>query len=142
MPDQFGNPTEHEVFQALQREKAALISTARTAQERTAVNMRIFGKALLGGIDPRLTRAEDITDALRPGASLKRRGGESSLDFQIRQHNRMFQDVQNVDPTTASQVMAQLTVLDAERLSQRHLKADRADELELQRLDIEGGYRT
>ena len=137
MPDQFGNPTEHEVFQTLQREKAALIATARTRQERTSVNMRIFGKAILGGIDPRLTRAQDITDALQPGASLKRRPDETSLDFSIRQHRRMFKDVQDVDPTTASQVMSQLTVLDAERAEQRHLKADRADELELQRLDIE-----
>lgn len=129
MPDQFGNPTPQEVLAQIVSEKQAANRVASTARQERANNMRAFGQALFAGIDPRLTAAKEINEALAPAQMLERGETESAIDFEIRQHREMFESVRNVDPTTAAQISAQLTELEEERAQRVFLQQDRENTL-------------
>ena len=139
MPGQFGNATETEVYQALQSGKRARLASAQGPNERRAVNMQMFGRALFGGIDPRMMKAEEIATGLQRGSQLRREGSETAIDFSIRQHRVMQDDMRLVDATTHAQISAQLIVLEKERdnlvnLQATRERAGRRDELQMTKL--------
>ena len=124
MPDQFGNMTEQEVIQQLQIQRMMERQTERTPQERREGRLRAFGRAISSKVDPRITIAQDIEEAMSKAARLPRTEGETNLDYQIRQGRQAMSDMQNVDPMATAALSAQVTELEMERFTRSKLTAE------------------
>jgi hypothetical protein len=142
MPDQFGNPTPQEVMQGFADQAEAMRRSAQTPQARREANLYNLGRGAVMGMNPQVVRAREIENALKAGSELERGPQETALDFQIRQARQMFDDVKQVDPTTAAQISAQLTQLESERAEQARLQQSHELDVEQAELDIEADRAT
>lgn len=141
MPDQFGNITPAEALQALANRAEAMRRSAQTPQARREANLYNLGQALSRGANPTVVKAREIEAALRTGTQLTRNPNETAIDFQIRQARQMFDDVKNVDPTTAAQLSEQLTQLETERAEQARIQESHELDVEASELAISAARR-
>lgn len=130
MPDQYGNPTPADVMAQIIQERELGMRAAQTPHQRRIAQMAAVGKTIFSGFDPRMVRAQEISDALEKSTKIDRMEGEDQLSFEIRQARLAFDEMKNVDPVTAAEISSKLTELEAERLERSFLTQRRELEME------------
>jgi len=127
VPDVFGNPTPLEVLAQLGTEQnKALNESAGDPGARREIMLQQIGQGFSGVVDPRLAMARKRQDAMQKAMAITRNEGESELDFNIRQHNALYENLKSFDPNSALDVRDSLVKLENERQQQNRLKAEEA----------------
>ena len=123
MPDQFGNPTPQDLLAQVFASRDQQMATARTPQERRLADLHSMGQALGLGFSPQMARAKDLQKAQNDVQALSKKAGESAIDFERRQLGALYNLVKDLDPETATKVVARMTELDKEIDERNRLKA-------------------